>query len=73
MADEKDPTAPEEKNGQPLTTESFPDELDALLKRAKAAGVRPLQVMVSTYTKKARIALEGFLESLENAETEKKK
>ena len=59
----------------PLTSQEFMASFDALVKRAKAAGVRPLEVMATTYLKQGMGLLDGMLAALEEGkdkETKKK-
>lgn len=67
--------APKEKEAQdlPLTSQDFIAALDKLVERAKAAGVRPLQVMAATYAKKSMDILDSFLGALEEGDGKKKR
>jgi len=49
----------------PMSAEEFTVALDQLVQRAKAAGVRPLQVMVRSYLKQGVAVIDGVLGSLE--------
>lgn len=72
--DEKDLEAPqEEAQGPPLTSQEFVAAMDNLFKRAKAAGVRPLQVMAETYVKKGMGVIDGLLAALEDGNGKGKK
>lgn len=72
--DQKDVEAPKEKEAQdlPMTQETFQAALDDLFKRAKTAGVRPIQVMAQTYVKKAMGVIDGLLTALEDGKEKKK-
>lgn len=54
-----------------LTTEEFSAALDQLFVRAKAAGVRPLQVMAMAYAKQGMAVLGGLLAALEEGNAKK--
>lgn len=56
---------------EPLTKDEFADRLDNLFGRARAAGVRPLQVMAATYAKQGLDILDGFLGALEEGSKKK--
>ena len=72
--DEKHPIA-EKGPGQeaPLTKEEFAAQMQQLTKRARAAGLNPIQTLAHTYTKQFMAIVEGLLASLENANSAKKK
>ena len=57
----------------PLTKEEFSAQMQRLAKRARAAGLSPLQVMAQTYAKRGMAILDGLLGALENADSPKKK
>ena len=69
MADEK----PKEDQVLPLTSEEFADALENLIKRARAAGMRPLQIMAATYMKQSIAMVDGLLAALEGGDKEKGK
>ena len=76
MADkDKDLEAPKEEEARDLamTAQEFQDALDALFKRAKAAGVRPLKVMAQSYVKQGMGAIESLLAALEEGPNKVKK
>jgi len=54
-----------EQPAAPMSAEEFTVALDQLVQRAKAAGVRPLQVMVRSYLKQGVAVIDGVLGSLE--------
>lgn len=49
----------------PMSSAEFSATLDQLMTRAKAAGVRPLQVMATSYAKQGLAMLDGLLASLD--------
>ena len=65
MADEPVKTETSKESEAPLTSAEFMASFDALVKRAKAAGVRPLEVMATTYLKQGMGLLDGMLAALE--------
>ena len=76
MADkDKDLEAPKQEEARDLamTAQEFQDALDALFKRAKAAGVRPLKEMAQSYAKKGLGAIEGLLAAMEEGPNKAKK
>ena len=54
-----------ENEEMPLTAEQFSTALGELVTRAKAAGLRPVQMMISAYVKQGMSAIDGLLGSLE--------
>ena len=75
MADEPVKVETPKEPEAPLTSQEFMASFDALVKRAKAAGVRPLEVMATTYLKQGMGLLDGMLAALEEGkdkETKKK-
>lgn len=63
------PAAPKAKDVQ----EELADSLDKLIARARAAGVRPLQLMVAAYAKQGLDILDGLLAALEEGAEKKGK
>ena len=61
MAAEKD----KEPQAEPLTAEEFREAFDRLVKRARAAGVRPLEVLAKTYLQQGVAMLDSMLAPLE--------
>ena len=49
----------------PLTQAEFQAQLEKLQARARAAGLRPLQVMMAAYAKRGMAVIEGVLSALE--------
>ena len=49
----------------PLTQAEFQAQLEKLQARARAAGLRPLQVMMAAYAKRGMAVIEGVLNALE--------
>ena len=75
MADEqKDLEAPKKKDADiPITAQEFQDALDTLFERAKAAGLRPIQVMGRTYARKGLEVFDRMLAALEGDDEKEKK
>ena len=71
--DEKRPTVEEPAQDAPLTQEQFAAQMQQLAKRARAAGLKPLQTLAQTYAKRGMAILEGLLDSLESGDSSKKK
>ena len=73
--DQKGVEAPKEKEAQdlPMTAEDFQNELDNLVKRAKAAGVRPLRLMTGYLGKQSMGIIDSFLAHLEADNGKEKK
>ena len=69
---EPEPITPDPAPAQPLTSEEFAKALDQLVTRARAAGIRPLQVMAATYVKQGMDMLDGVLGALEGGKSPKK-
>ena len=65
MAEEKPKEEPKAEQVLPLTSQEFVEALDKLLEHARAAGVRPLQVMAATYVKQGMGMIDGLLSALE--------
>ena len=63
------PETPKEGDDQalPLTAEEFGEALDKLFKRAREAGVRPLQTLAATYAKAGLGILDSLLSALEES------
>ena len=66
------PEVPKKAQAPSLTSQEFSESLDKLFARAREAGVRPLQVMATSYAKQGLALLDGFFAALEEG-TEKKK
>ena len=75
MADEKPKEEPKEETKEeqvlPLTSEEFGSALADLIERARAAGMRPLQIMAATYMKQSIAMVDGLLAALEEGGKEK--
>ncbi len=75
------PTEVEQVSGQAvepaedalLTKEVFVAQAQQLLEQARAAGLKPIQMMTQTYAKRGMAILEGLLASLGNEDSSKKK
>ena len=67
------PEAPKGGDDQalPLTAEEFGEALDKLFKRAREAGVRPLQTLAATYAKAGLDILDSVLAALEKSSKDK--
>ena len=59
-------TEPAETPAPLMTYEEFSEELEKLIARATAAGLRPAKVLVATYAKRGMSVLEDFLIGLDN-------
>ena len=70
---QQEPITPDPAPAQPLTSEEFAKALDQLVTRARAAGIRPLQVMAATYLKQGMDMLDGVLGALEGSSQKKEK
>jgi hypothetical protein len=55
----------------PMTSEEFSAALEELTARAKAAGLRPLQVMFSLYAKQGMTVVENLLSAFEEGSPKK--
>ena len=65
-----------EQTSQPdalMTQEQFTAQLTQLTERAKAAGLRPIQAMLTSYIKQGMNMLDKMLEGLEPVDSSKKK
>ncbi len=59
---------------QPLTSEQFSTALSTLTTRAKQAGLRPIQMMASSYIAQGLSMIDGLLDAFdENGQKKKKK
>ena len=59
---------------QPLTAEQFSTALSTLTTRAKEAGLRPIQMMASSYIAQGLSMIDGLLDAFdENGQKKKKK
>ena len=56
-----------------LTKEAFVAQVHRLTKRARAAGLHPIQTMAKAYLKQSAAILDGLLTSLANEDIPKKK
>ena len=54
-----------------MTYEEFSEELEKLIARATAAGLRPAKVLIATYAKRGMSVLEDFLIGLDNSPQKK--
>jgi hypothetical protein len=61
---------PEEDN-DPLTPTEFVESLGELKDKAKAAGLRPIRKMLSSYVSQGLSVVDGLLESLEGKKKKK--
>ena len=71
VADEKPKEETKEEQVLPLTSEEFGSALADLIERARAAGMRPLQIMAATYMKQSIAMVDGLLAALEGGGKEK--
>ena len=71
MANEKPKEETKEEQVLPLTSEEFGSALADLIERARAAGMRPLQIMAATYMKQSIAMVDGLLAALEGGDKEK--
>lgn len=53
--------------------DEFIEEFDALIERARAAGVRPLKVMAASYIKLGLDMFDGIMDALEEGSGKKKR
>lgn len=67
------PTTPQAAQTPPLTKEEFLDAMDKLAVRARAAGVRPAQAMLTSYLKQWMNVIDGVLGALDEGEDKNKK
>lgn len=71
---EKPPTT---ENGSaqdaPLTQEEYAAQLQRLIERGKAAGLKPAQTMIRTYARKVMSIFESALDALESDDSPKGK
>ena len=51
---------------EPMTSEDFTKALDELVVRARAAGIKPLQIMAAAYIKQGTSILDSLLAALED-------
>jgi G3E family GTPase len=58
---------------QPLTSEQFSAALTTLVTRAKQAGLRPIQMMASTYIAQGLSMIDGLLGAFDESDQKKKK
>jgi len=56
-----------------MTQEEFSAQMAQLTDRARAAGLRPIQAMLTTYVKQGMTMLDKLLEGLEPVDSSKKK
>lgn len=64
--EKKDEKAP------PITADQFSAALAELVTLARAAGLRPVQMMLSTYVKQGMSVIDGLLGALEGSSQKKK-
>ena len=57
----------------PLTSEQFSAGLTTLVTRAKQAGLRPIQMMASTYLAQGLSMIDGLLGAFDESDEKKKK
>ncbi len=57
----------------PLTQEEYATQIQRLTERARAAGLKPVQIMTRTYAKLVMDGLESLVASLEGDSSPKKK
>ena len=68
------PPRPVVEERQPLTAEQFSTALSTLTTRAKQAGLRPIQMMASSYIAQGLSMIDGLLDAFdENGQKKKKK
>ena len=61
----------EEGDNDPLTPTEFVESLGELKDKAKAAGLRPIRKMLSSYVSQGLSVVDGLLESLEGKKKKK--
>ena len=61
----EEPTLVIEDDGKPLSPTEFVESLGELKDKAKAAGLRPIRKMLSSYVSQGLSVVDGLLESLE--------
>ena len=61
----------EEGDNAPLTPTEFVESLGELKDKAKAAGLRPIRKMLSSYVSQGLSVVDGLLESLEGKKKKK--
>jgi len=61
----EEPTLTVEDDSVPLSPTEFVESLGELKDKAKAAGIRPIQKMVTSYISQGLAMVDGLLESLE--------
>ena len=61
----EEPSLTVEDNSKTLTPTEFIESLAELKDKAKAAGIRPIQNMVTSYLSQGLAMVDGLLESLE--------
>ena len=67
------PPRPVVEERQPLTAEQFSTALSTLTTRAKEAGLRPIQMMASTYLAQGLSMIDGLLGAFDEGNQKKKK
>ena len=67
------PPRPVVEERQPLTSEQFSAALTTLVTRAKQAGLRPIQMMASTYLAQGLSMIDGLLGAFDEGNQKKKK
>ena len=79
MSDKEEPAEVKQPNklalldGTDFTQEQFSAQMASLTERARAAGLRPFQVMMAAYLKQGMSLFDKLLEGLEPVDTPKKK
>tara|TARA_Y100000310_G_scaffold3792_1_gene4673 strand:+ start:15813 stop:16067 length:255 start_codon:yes stop_codon:yes gene_type:complete len=68
---EETPVVEKKDEATPLTTEQFSVALAELVTRAKAAGLRPAQMMISAYVKQSMSVVDGILGALDGNQKKK--
>jgi len=69
---EETPAVEKRDEETPLTAEQFSATLTELVTRARAAGLRPVQMMISSYVKQGMSVMDGLLGALEGINQKKK-
>lgn len=68
------PPPPEElgKDELPFTAEEFADSLAELKDRARAAGLKPVRMMLTSYLNQGLSMIDGLLDSMEDPKKKSK-
>jgi hypothetical protein len=74
MSENEEPKKTEQASepDAPMTQEQFSAQWAQLTERAKAAGLRPIQVLIRSYAQQGMTMLDKVLEGLEPVDSKKK-